>query len=279
LIASYDNEKDVYPDENQLITEDLSVSVIIPAYNSGRFLTEAVESVLGQTYPMELTEIIVVDDGSIDDTPLILERYKSRITCLTQANKGIASARNRGIEAAGGEIITFLDGDDLWREDRLRKTVGSFESGNADIVYHPIALIDSGGYVITENFLRAFGYRERVRGGITGDIMTGKIFCGGSSFAFRRNILKQIFPLPEDVRRGVDYYMTLLASCASAAEYIPEVLGAYRSHKGNISMFAGLGDARGLGVVYEDFSHMRSKVLERLKDCDVMGEMSVRLQL
>jgi glycosyltransferase involved in cell wall biosynthesis len=93
------------------------ISVIIPAYNAERYLPEAIDSVLGQTCPAG--EIIVVDDGSSDGTPRVAERYGSRVRWLSQTNQGSAAARNRGIEAARGELLAFLDADDLWVREKL----------------------------------------------------------------------------------------------------------------------------------------------------------------
>jgi glycosyltransferase involved in cell wall biosynthesis len=89
-----------------------SVSVIIPAYNAARFLPEALESVFSQTWP-EL-EVIVVDDGSTDDTREMLKPYGERIQYLHKENGGPASARNLGLRHARGRFVAFLDADDLW---------------------------------------------------------------------------------------------------------------------------------------------------------------------
>ena len=127
----------------------LLISVIIPTYNCGRFIGAAIESVFRQTYPEEFVEIIVVDDGSTDNTVDILKGYAGRIIYIYQGNKGIASARNRGISLAHGEIITFLDADDLWYGDRLGKIADIFiEKDNTGMVYHPIALVNSRGFLI-----------------------------------------------------------------------------------------------------------------------------------
>lgn len=90
----------------------LPVSVIVPAYNAGRFLREAVDSVLAQDYrPLE---VIVVDDGSTDDTALVAGGYGSRIVFARQPNRGSSAARNRGVALASGELYTFLDADDVF---------------------------------------------------------------------------------------------------------------------------------------------------------------------
>ena len=93
------------------------VSVIIPVYNGERFLAEAIESVLSQTYPN--CEVIVVDDGSTDHSPEIARSYQS-VGFVRQEHAGTAAARNRGIKHSAGEYLAFLDADDLWLPDKLR---------------------------------------------------------------------------------------------------------------------------------------------------------------
>jgi glycosyltransferase involved in cell wall biosynthesis len=100
------------------------VSVIIPTRNRSWCLPEAVDSVLSQTY--ENLELIVVDDGSTDDTPALLARYGSRLRCLRQTNRGVSAARNRGLPAANGTLIAFLDSDDIWQPEKLTRQVEFF---------------------------------------------------------------------------------------------------------------------------------------------------------
>ncbi len=93
------------------------VSVIIPTYNSGRYIKEAIDSVLAQTY--KNLEIIVIDDGSMDDTRTVLEQYAGKIKYFYKKNGGPASARNLGIKNSKGEYIAFLDSDDIWLTDKI----------------------------------------------------------------------------------------------------------------------------------------------------------------
>ena len=94
-----------------------SISVIIPVYNAEKYVAEAVASVRRQGY--ESLEIIVINDGSTDDSLMIIESLGDDIIILNQANSGPAAARNKGLAAAGGEIIAFLDADDLWPDNKL----------------------------------------------------------------------------------------------------------------------------------------------------------------
>jgi len=106
------------------------VSVVIPTYNRAWTLKDAVASVLEQDYPN--FELIVVDDGSTDDTGEVLSAYRDRIRLIRQANRGVSAARNRGILAAKGDLIALLDSDDLWLPGKLSLQV-DFLSNHPDL--------------------------------------------------------------------------------------------------------------------------------------------------
>lgn len=108
------------------------VSVITPTYNRAKFLKEAISSILNQDYPN--FELIVVDDGSIDETASIIDDYGNRIKYIRIAHQGVSRARNVGISQAKGELISFLDSDDIWRPKKLSIQVEFFK-------YHPDALV------------------------------------------------------------------------------------------------------------------------------------------
>jgi glycosyltransferase involved in cell wall biosynthesis len=97
------------------------VSCIIPVFNGELYLREALESVFEQTY--RTTEVVVVDDGSTDETPNIAASFQSRVTYIRQDNQGPATARNTAIRAARGEFIAFLDCDDLWEPEKLARQI------------------------------------------------------------------------------------------------------------------------------------------------------------
>ena len=99
------------------------VSVLIDTYNHERFIERAILSVLEQDMPMDDVEILVVDDDSTDRTPVIIRRFEPRVRLIRKPNGGQASAFNVGIPECRGEIVAFLDGDDWWAPQKLRKVV------------------------------------------------------------------------------------------------------------------------------------------------------------
>jgi glycosyltransferase involved in cell wall biosynthesis len=100
-----------------------TVSVILPTYNCGHFIGEAIDSILGQTQVPD--QILIVDDGSSDDTEQVVRRYTDpRIEYIRQANAGVSVARNTGLDAACGDFVTFLDADDRWRPTFVERMHG-----------------------------------------------------------------------------------------------------------------------------------------------------------
>jgi glycosyltransferase involved in cell wall biosynthesis len=110
------------------------ISVIIPVYNCERYLTEAIESVLAQTY--RPIEIIVIDDGSTDDSAQVAKRFFSSVQCVHQPHSGLGAARNCGTGLAKGDYLAFLDADDIWVEDKLTLQMTVFKSNpRVDFVF------------------------------------------------------------------------------------------------------------------------------------------------
>lgn len=107
------------------------VSAIIPTYNRAHIICEAVDSVLTQTYPD--IEVIVVDDGSKDDTLARLQQYGDKIRVISQANAGPAAARNRGIADARGDLVAFLDSDDIWLPTKIERQVALMQQVGASV--------------------------------------------------------------------------------------------------------------------------------------------------
>jgi glycosyltransferase involved in cell wall biosynthesis len=126
------------------------VSVVIPTYNYGHFLAEAIQSVLEQTF--RDFEIIVVDDGSTDNTREVIEQFGDSVRYIHQNNQGVAVARNNGIKAARGQYIAFLDADDLWLPQKLQLQTALFEEcPHVGLVYSTVYLFESkSGAIVGE---------------------------------------------------------------------------------------------------------------------------------
>lgn len=119
-----------------------TVSVVIPVYNGERYVTDAIASVLGQSYPP--LECIVVDDGSTDGTAGVVERYGDQVAVVRVDNGGVARARNTGAARARGRWIAFLDADDVWLPDRLEKQLRALQDGGEGIgiAYCGLTVVD-----------------------------------------------------------------------------------------------------------------------------------------
>ena len=117
------------------------VSVIIPTYNYGRFIAETIESALGQTLLPH--EVIVVDDGSTDETAEVVASFGERVRYIYQENAGVCAARNRGVAASSGDLIAFLDADDIWEPTKLEKQAAKFADPDVGLVHCGMREFDS----------------------------------------------------------------------------------------------------------------------------------------
>jgi len=162
------------------------VSIIIPAYNSENFVSKTIYSILHQSF--RKFELIFIDDGSTDRTAEICRGFDDeRIRYVHQANRGVSSARNTGIELAKGEFIGFIDSDDLWHPDKIAAHVAHLESDpTIGVSYSACRFIDVDGAPIKA------GYRPKMRNIGPADVFCRNPISGGSSGFFRRRIFDDI---------------------------------------------------------------------------------------
>ena len=209
------------------------VSVIIPAYDRAQMLRQAVDSVLEQDYPY--TEILVIDDGSVDDTPIILADYEGRIRVFRQENTGVSAARNLGIRASRGELIAFLDSDDYWLSEKLTTQVDWF-------LRHPEAMICQTEEIWIRNGRRVNPrqkHRKRA-----GDIFIASLslcLVSPSAVMLRRNLLDETGLFDPELPACEDYDLWLRVSSRYQVGLIEKPLLIRRAgHPGQLSAAPGL---------------------------------------
>jgi glycosyltransferase involved in cell wall biosynthesis len=209
------------------------VSVIIPTYNRGWILAEAIESVLVQGFGDY--ELIVVDDGSTDRTGEMLRSYGDRLRTLRQANRGVSAARNAGTAAARGEWIAFLDSDDLWLPRKLERQVAFLEDRpDAEICQTEEVWIRDGRRV---NPAR----KHRKTGGMIFERSLELCLVSPSAVMLRRGLLEGLGGFDESLPACEDYDLWLRVSRRRPVHLVPEALVVKRGgHPDQLSRQWGL---------------------------------------
>ena len=204
---------------------DLLVSILINNYNYGRFLSEAIDSALNQTY--RNIEVIVVDDGSVDESRETIGMYGNRIISVLKENGGQASAFNAGIATCRGEIICMLDADDFFHPYKVERVVPYCEPGS--LLYHRLQ-VQPGNEVIPDEIApRTDYYRHAQRYRFVR-------FVGSptSGLVIRRDLALRLIPLPTDhVGFSADDFIVRGAALVGEIIGIPDVLATYRVHGEN----------------------------------------------
>ena len=180
------------------------ISVIIPTYNCAAYLPEALESVWRQT--RRDFEIVVVDDGSTDDTDRVLQPWRERIVYLRQANAGVAAARNAGVRLSRGEYVAFLDADDLWMPEKLERTVGALERcPEAALACTDFSVIAADGSIASSYFARI----PAPRSGMVFDDLLRECFVFTSTVVVRRAALDVAGEFDTTISYADDFKMWL----------------------------------------------------------------------
>ena len=195
------------------------VSCVIPVFNGERYLAEAISSACSQGYPV--FEIIIVDDGSTDATKGVAETFGSRVVYVYQPNAGPSSARNAGVSRSSGDLVAFLDADDIWRPDKIAVQVARFDA-------NPTLSICSGHMC---NF-------------VSTDADASLPFNAapepnlGSSFVARRSLFAEIGLLDPSLRhRDLHEFVLRATDAGRVVESLPDVLVDRRIHDANMSHY------------------------------------------
>jgi glycosyltransferase involved in cell wall biosynthesis len=213
------------------------VSVIIPTYDSARFIADAVRSVMAQTYPCH--EVIVIDDGSGDETAEIVRGLTGQIRYRRQEHRGVAAARNAGIKIARGQYICFLDADDLWTPDKLELQV-EFMAAHSDV---GLAFADAeesedrtilkSSIVETTTFHAAIVSQVPLQDAFTKLVQEN--FIPTSSVMIRKDCFLRAGLFDESLRVVEDRDMWLRVAAAFEIACLPKILARKRRHGANIS--------------------------------------------
>ena len=204
------------------------VSVIIPNYNYAQYLPQTLDSVLAQTYPH--VEIIVVDDGSTDGSEAVLREYSDRVSSFQQQREGVSVARNLGVQKSSGQLIAFLDADDLWLPTKLERQVQKFmEDPDLGLVHCGWAAIDKHGKVSNPRL-------EGLEGWVAKELLMFRQAIHSSSGAVvTREVVEEIGGFDPRLSTSADWDFSYRVAIRRRVAFVPEVLFHYRLHGTNMS--------------------------------------------
>lgn len=189
----------------QGVKETALTSVIIPCFNSERWILETLSSVYSQTYPN--IEVIVVDDGSVDNTKELVLSFDEKISYYYQENKGPSAARNLGIKKARGDYIAFLDSDDVWEQDKLSKQVNFLEKNeDVHLVFSNVTLINEQGETLYTHFNKVPSEKDE----IIKKFFEGNITMNTPSIVARRDSVINAGGFDEELPLREDHFFLMM---------------------------------------------------------------------
>ena len=205
------------------------VSVIIPNYNYAHYLPQALDSVLAQTYPR--VEIMVIDDGSTDDSENVLRGYGDRIRSIKQQNQGVSAARNLGARETRGELLAFLDADDFWLPEKLERQVQRF------VADPELGLVHCGVEEIHDNGDHLLFRLEGLEGWVATDMLLfnrAVILGGGSGLVVKRSAFEALGGFDTSLSTSADWDFFYRMAAHARVGFVPSALLKYRVHGSNM---------------------------------------------
>ena len=208
-----------------------SVSVVITTYNQAEYIAQTVLSALNQTYGNR--EVIVVDDGSTDDTAARLTPFRDRVSIVRQDNEGIAASRNTGVRSAKGELIAFLDGDDLWEPDKLAAQVAAYQAYPRSGLIAVDACIFNGTELLKKSTLPwgttlSAAEGEVVTGRFYEDWLKDTLIYTTSQVMIPAHVLKAVGPSDGRFKCGSDYDLYLRIASQYDITFVRQILTRWR---------------------------------------------------
>ena len=244
-----------------------TVTCVILSHNHRAFAVQAVQSALTQDYPAELLDVVILDDGSTDGTGELLEQTfgdDPRVTVLRQENQGFVRSTNRVVAAATGELIGFLDGDDMWVRDRVRRQVALLDARpDVGLVHGDMEIVDADGATMHPSFFGYSGFGEVPRGRILGTLLRMNVVTT-SSIMVRASLRDRFLPVPDELFFP-DWHVATMVAEVAAVEHVDGVTARYRSHSSNMGL-GGTGNK-----FYADMRHNVRITRWHLRHLDVSG--------
>jgi Glycosyl transferase family 2 len=216
------------------------VTCVMTAFNYERFITGALDSVLGQDYPEDRLEAVVVDDGSTDGTAAavraVQQRHGRRLRLIRRANGGLAAATTTGLEHARGTVVAICDADDEWLPGKLRECVDVLQARpEVGLVYSDMRVVDGRGAVLDDSLIRRLG-ASPLRGRVLDQLALANSMAN-STLVFRASLALRV---PANVPYA-DWWLAAHAAAVSEVEVIERPLVAYRMHGSNMALGAHAG--------------------------------------
>lgn len=243
------------------------VSVIIPVFNGEKYIAMALESVFSQTY--QNYEVIVIDDGSTDRTEEVIASFSGKLKLIRQPNSGPACARNKGVENSIGELVAFLDHDDVWLPDKLHLQVKCLEQNKlVSLVYSDFGTFNDQG-IIEESASQTRGLF--MPSGYIFPYLFFDPICWTSTVLVKRSCLDEIgaFDEDENIHMAEDYDLWLRLSKKFEFHYINKVTAMYRQSPNSLSRNVGVGvkaEIHMLQKVMKTFPEIRKEIgTEKIK--------------
>lgn len=205
------------------------VSVIIPNYNYAKYIARTIDSVLAQTY--KNLEIIVIDDGSKDNSLEILEGYGEQLKIIRQQNQGVSMARNNGAASASGEYVAFLDADDIWLPAKLEKQMKRFfDDAEVGFVNCAMTLIDPNDQPCGE-------MNEGIEGYVAKEFLyfeKGVVVGAGSTGVVARKVFEELGGFDKRLSTAADWDFCYRLATKYKIAFVREPLVLYRVHNSNM---------------------------------------------
>lgn len=225
----------------------MQVSVIIPTYNSAQYLIAAVESVLAQTF--KDFEILVIDDGSTDNTSEVVKQFPASVRYIKQKNQGVSVARNNGIKESRGKYVSFLDADDTWFPTKLEKQI---EALNKNPEYK---FCFSDFLAVTKDLEPIPMKRARLEGSAINDLLLrGNVVGSICTVICERELFENIGGFDPALSQCADWDMWVRLATQTDFLFVDEPLVTYRQHDANMSRNAPLLEKDSLFVLEKGFA-------------------------